>query len=169
MKRFENAQRVLVKCEANRGLAVNATGTVARLRRADDGAWIALDELHATPGVHPFPSDDSRATHVLAFPEECEPVQMDQDNRGPRERAYDDLISPLMAQIIEVCKDHDIPVASQFELDAGDDGEPIYCTTLITKPEHSEHIRRIASEMKPKPQLFAFTITRQPRWPSSDG
>lgn len=87
---------------------------------------------------------------------------MDQDNRGPRERAYDELIAPLMTQIIEVCKDHDIPVASQFELDAGDDGEPIYCTTLITKPEHSEHIRQIGRDMRPKrPQLFAFTITRE--------
>lgn len=75
MKRFENAQRVLVKHEADRGLAVNAIGTVARLRRGDDGAWIALDERHATPGVHPFPPDDSRATHVMAFPEDCEAVK----------------------------------------------------------------------------------------------
>lgn len=46
-------------------------GTVVRVRRSDNGAWVRLDKRIAEC---PFPADDDRANHVLVFPENCDPV-----------------------------------------------------------------------------------------------
>lgn len=72
MKRFKDGQRVMVKLDES-GEPIGVQGTVARLRRADHGAWIALDERHERC---PFPADDAhgRATHIMAYPEDCEPT-----------------------------------------------------------------------------------------------
>ena len=68
MKRFKANQRVLVKVDDNER-TINKLGTVARLRRGDEGAWINLDER----SEHcPFPEGDSRANNILAYPEDCE-------------------------------------------------------------------------------------------------
>ena len=75
MKRLALGQRVLV-CSCDAGgvdvvLDPPRPGVVHRKRRADDGAWVALDE-RAPGDVHPFPADDAtRSTHVLAYPEQC--------------------------------------------------------------------------------------------------
>jgi hypothetical protein len=74
LKRFDNNQRVFVRADEY-GNAINAHGTVCRLRRADYGAWINLDERHATD-VHPFPADDDRGKHILAYPEDCRPERV---------------------------------------------------------------------------------------------
>jgi hypothetical protein len=55
------------------GHVINAVGHVERLRMGDGGAWIALDQRQGDSAVHPFPADDRRGTHVLAFPEDCDP------------------------------------------------------------------------------------------------
>jgi hypothetical protein len=71
VKRFEGGQRVHVRRDY-RGNAIDCWGTVVRLRRADDGAWIALDVRNEHC---PFPSDDAtRSTHVMAYPVDCEPI-----------------------------------------------------------------------------------------------
>lgn len=67
MRCFQNDQRVFVKHDAD-GNQIKAVGTVVRLRRADDGAWINLDQRHPRC---PFPADDPRSNHVIAFPEDC--------------------------------------------------------------------------------------------------
>lgn len=72
LQKFENGQRVRVLREAYRGTAMDAVGTVTRLRRGDDGAWVELDERYADDKVHPFPAADERARKVVAFPEDCE-------------------------------------------------------------------------------------------------
>jgi hypothetical protein len=56
----------------------------------------------------------------------------------PLEDAYDEHISPLMAQIIELCKTHKIPMVAQFLLDDDEDGDPLRCTTSLLKPEWRE-------------------------------
>jgi hypothetical protein len=73
--RFTLGQRVTVHAAAspdgaNGNIPGGACGTVVRLRRCDDGAWIELD-TPAHDDVHPFPADDPRARHVLAYPEDC--------------------------------------------------------------------------------------------------
>ena len=75
--RFKNNQRVWVRRECHRGLDVHVMGTVVRLRRADNCAWIALDRLADNPECHPFPAADSRGKHVLASPDDCEALAED--------------------------------------------------------------------------------------------
>lgn len=76
MLRFRDNQRVFV-LRNDAGVSVMAVGTVVRLRRADSSAWIALDERIEGRNVHPFPADDDagRATHVLAMPDGCTPLE----------------------------------------------------------------------------------------------
>jgi hypothetical protein len=70
MKRFRPAQRVVIAPDyPDAGL----TGTVVRLRRADDGAWVNLD-TDPPDARRAFPANDSRARHVLLFPDECNPA-----------------------------------------------------------------------------------------------
>lgn len=61
--------RVMADCERRE---VNALGEVVRLRRSDRAVWIALEKRSEKRGVHPFPEDDHRGTHVLAWPDDCE-------------------------------------------------------------------------------------------------
>lgn len=68
--RFRNSQRVVVIRDAE-GNSLSAPGRVCRLRRCDDGAWVALDKRHPD-ACHPFAEGDGRGTHVLAYPEDCE-------------------------------------------------------------------------------------------------
>lgn len=68
MKRFTTGQRVLVQRDVE-GRAIGIAGAVVRLNRSNDAAWIRLDERHE---LCPFPADDpTRATNVMAFPEDC--------------------------------------------------------------------------------------------------
>lgn len=74
---FKMGQRVLVLASGVYDSTVLSpapiAGTVVRLRRADDGAWVKLDRRSEQPGIHPFPEDDDagRGTHVCTFPDEC--------------------------------------------------------------------------------------------------
>lgn len=80
MKRFLDGQRVVVKQNAN-GIALNTPGVVRRLR-TDGGAWVALDVRSKVESVHPFPADDSRGTHVLAYADDCElPTETSKERR----------------------------------------------------------------------------------------
>lgn len=51
-----------------------------------------------------------------------------------KEKIYDDVLSPLMAQVIAVCKDHDIPMFATFQY--SDDG---FCTSIYAR-DVSHHI-----------------------------
>lgn len=82
-----------------------------------------------------------------------------------KEAAYDDRISPLMAQIIALCKEHNINMAAQFSLglDPGND-ETLYCTTVINcdKTDEDGYKRTIDCRRvmyPPSPFFAAFTIT----------
>lgn len=49
-----------------------------------------------------------------------------------REDVYDNQISPLMTEIIRICKEHDIPMVASFQYnDDRPDGEAMLCTTVI--------------------------------------
>jgi hypothetical protein len=80
-----------------------------------------------------------------------------------KEAAYDEHISPLMAQVIALCKEHKINMAETFALDHREDGEPLYCTTLLqaVDPDDApgiERVRQLRRVMYPKATLMAFTI-----------
>jgi len=87
-----------------------------------------------------------------------------------KESIYDEQISPLMTQIIEICKKEDIPMAFQFYLKEadGENKEPLYCTTFLVpakaemNPDVYDHLKKVCEVMKHgpngKPVVLAMTI-----------
>ena len=51
--------------------AFGATGTIVRLRRADDDAWVDMDDP-LPPDLLAFPADDPRGKHMRLSPWDCE-------------------------------------------------------------------------------------------------
>ncbi len=87
---------------------------------------------------------------------------------GPRETAYDEKIFPLMKQIIEICKEHEIPHVCCFELDdqaeEGEDPDIIFCSTAyVPKTAHKTIKEAFHAVRKKEPEIFAFTITSTPK------
>jgi hypothetical protein len=87
-----------------------------------------------------------------------------------KEHVYDEEISPLMAQIIAICKREGLPFAAQFYLkeEREDTGEPLYCTTVIRPGGDSEGLEQIsfvAEAMKygkqGKPWVMAVTVKQE--------
>jgi hypothetical protein len=68
---LECGQRVYVLRDESE-VPIGIWGTVVRLRRSDDGAWVRLDRRHERC---PFPADDAtRGTNILTCPENCSSV-----------------------------------------------------------------------------------------------
>lgn len=74
MREFRDNQRVLVT-DTDHPL-VGMFGTVARLRRCDECAWVRMDSRPlGAKECFPFLADDpsGRGTHTLLHPDQCEP------------------------------------------------------------------------------------------------
>lgn len=95
-----------------------------------------------------------------------------------RERVYDDEISPLIAKVVAICKEHDIPMVASFQLnddreglsDTNDDGEdlgPFFCTSILTSTcsdglwSHThQQLLHAGKILAPKqPSWAAYTVT----------
>lgn len=62
------------------------------------------------------------------------------------EAIYDEKISPLMAQIIAICKEHDIPMYATVQYAGGDTPEDVkMCTTILTYGIPGEATRELRS------------------------
>lgn len=85
--------------------------------------------------------------------------------RTPKEAVYDEKISPLMSQIIALCKEHKINMVADFSLGYDPAAEQtLFCTTAMPKvdPSDEEGVQRMTRAyhaLKPDSGLFAFTIT----------
>lgn len=80
------------------------------------------------------------------------------------EQVYDDKISPLMVQIIAICKEHKMPMAATFTYRADDEGGLDHCTTLMgLRGDPHGVIRRIRevvyNQAEVVPSVFGITIT----------
>lgn len=76
------------------------------------------------------------------------------------ESVYDAEISPLMAQIIAVCKKHGMPMLATFCYARQENDGEDYCTTIIPRgDDQTDAIQRAYKEIKLGPKLTAFTIT----------
>lgn len=80
-----------------------------------------------------------------------------------KESAYDEHVSPLMAQIIALAKEHRINMFATFSLRPCEDDEPQMCTTSVAPdregdPEGDAIVRRCVAVVRPQPQLLAITI-----------
>jgi hypothetical protein len=74
-----------------------------------------------------------------------------------KEQVYDELINPLMARIIEICKEHRIAMLASFSIPTADDAD-LCCTSCLLDDEYGapRHFFRA------KAALFSgrvFTIT----------
>ena len=81
-----------------------------------------------------------------------------------KEDVYDNEISPLMSQIIAICKEHDIPLVAQFQYCNTPDEGPGYVTTAIVKePRASNAIIGLGMRAQPpRPMTLAITEVTQP-------
>jgi len=82
MKAFRLGQKVRVladiQCAAPppssqaQELLAGKTGTVVRLRRADEAAWVRMD-CDLPSALRSFPADDEngRGNHIILWPQEC--------------------------------------------------------------------------------------------------
>ncbi len=83
---------------------------------------------------------------------------------APKEPFYDERISPLMAQIIALCKEARINMAAQFSLGTDTDNDKaLWCTTVLhdLDPDDVDGIdrmRKLRSIMYPPSELIAITI-----------
>lgn len=66
LRSFRDGQRVTVIAAAHQ--LHGRTGTVVRMRRGDDGAWVRMDE-RLPPNLVLFA--DERARNALLYPDEC--------------------------------------------------------------------------------------------------
>lgn len=85
---------------------------------------------------------------------------------GPKEQIYDEQISPLMGQIIAICKAHRINMAASFSLDFNEEEDsPLRCTTALAVDMSDEDGFKMVNEAErlfmPRPLFAAFTITRE--------
>lgn len=84
---------------------------------------------------------------------------------GKKEDVYDEKIAPMMSEIIEICKEHDIGMVMDFELDNdGTEEEPNYlhCTTSL--PGEGENLKKVARAAAPgssSPQMFSLTVEKE--------
>ena len=83
-----------------------------------------------------------------------------------KEDVYDEQISPLMAQIIAICKEHRIPLVAQFNYANEPDDGPRFCTTVLPAKafnrDDGEQSARMAKVAKANPCFAAWTITTSP-------
>lgn len=82
-----------------------------------------------------------------------------------KEAVYDDLISPLMARIIEICKEHEIPFVAQFQIGDSEEDGPLFCTSAMASFERTcPHIRDLARRVAPiaPPVVLAETVETRP-------
>ncbi len=80
-----------------------------------------------------------------------------------KEGIYDEQISPLMAQIIAICKQNGIPVFASFVY-----APEKFCTTHIPAPTESEEGRRLVEcerAVTRRDDFAAFMITTVPAPP----
>lgn len=89
------------------------------------------------------------------------------------EKVYDDEISPLMAQIIEICKKHNMPMVASFQHQVSEEHGIGWCTTiLVDNPDKtdakfptSQKLWRATQVLKPGPAAvtaFAEWVTTEP-------
>jgi hypothetical protein len=83
--------------------------------------------------------------------------------RTAKEAIYDEQISPLMAQIIKICRDNCINMAASFSLDFDEEAEEtLFCSTVLPIDESDEtgmeKIEELRKVIQKRPEVFAFTI-----------
>ena len=83
----------------------------------------------------------------------------DETTKGTREDAYDAEIAPLMTKIIEVCKQHEIPMLATFQFTEPNVEDPGYCTTMLPGTGEGDALRVLKSRWLARSAHVALAIT----------
>ena len=88
---------------------------------------------------------------------------MSEEARTPKEAIYDEKISPLMVEILKLCKEHKINMAVTFSLGIDpEEGETLFCSSILPADEEDadgwKRVNECRAVMYPEPQFAAFTI-----------
>ena len=76
-----------------------------------------------------------------------------------KEEIYDDQINPLMARIINVCKEHNIPFIASFQLTGEDTEEVIFCNSSLLPDGSSAVLSKLAKILQRNTSL----VTKEPQ------
>ncbi|HBR2117531.1 TPA: hypothetical protein L9N02_004021 [Klebsiella quasipneumoniae subsp. similipneumoniae] len=75
------------------------------------------------------------------------------------ESIYDEKISPLMRQIIDICKEHNMPMVASFAYENSEENGIGCCTTKLTfEGRYIKEFAEATSIIRGNPLLSAFTI-----------
>ena len=77
------------------------------------------------------------------------------------EQVYDEKIAPLMAQIIEICKEHKMPFGAQFiYANSEDEGEQVCSTFMDFRKERgeNEHMEELWQVLKSPHRMRTLDI-----------
>jgi hypothetical protein len=83
-----------------------------------------------------------------------------------KEQVYDEKISPLMTEIIKICKENDIKMVADFYLREPTESEDeFHCTTALIMDCESERLKDLVrviynGYVVQKPFFVAMTITK---------
>lgn len=86
--------------------------------------------------------------------------------RTELERVYDDQISPLMTQIIAICKEHKMPMLADFWIGFDEEvEEDLKCTTALLSDGFNppENMLKALRILRTPPTFMAFTVTTSPK------
>jgi isochorismate hydrolase len=77
------------------------------------------------------------------------------------EKVYDEKIAPLMTQIINVCKEHEIPIVCTFQYGWSEEDDALLCTTVLTQFERtSAAMRALAKRHGPSHPVVLSEIVQ---------
>lgn len=86
-----------------------------------------------------------------------------------KEEIYDEQINPLMAKIIDICKDHKIALVASFDIGGNqyeeETGERLLCSTVLTTDEYEpanalrDAVKCIYHQYVAVPTFFAMTVS----------
>ncbi len=76
------------------------------------------------------------------------------------EKIYDDQINPLMAQIIKIAQEHDMPFVFSFQLTDDEDEEgPLMCTSCLLPEGCDEKLVQAKELLYAPPSTTTLSIT----------
>jgi len=78
------------------------------------------------------------------------------------EKVYDEEISPLITQIIEICNKHKMPMLASFAYEHDEENGIGHCTTLLNcfENRYIENLQNANREVRTQPHCMSMMITK---------
>jgi len=91
---------------------------------------------------------------------------MRKEDMRTKEQVYDEEINPLMARIIEICKEHKMAFVASFHC-PGEDNDDLFCSSSLLGGEYPTPrnlLNAFDSITERNAQFAAFTITSKDKY-----